>query len=208
MLAEGIGIKPPQKLQVRVTEQELRMVLLESERRAEFRGYRAKSDQWSNGLKPDLTVAGLGPIPRDVRPIFVGYLGEYAVSRWLSARISGKVHVDTRLRKAGDFGIDLAKFGLTMQIKTRQSLEPVSLVKRTSRAGGVLSIPSHAHCFCEWTGGSTIYLCGWIWSKDIASMPLVQSPVGAWMNAEVHDTQLLPMSSLVAELEAWRSAWR
>ena len=209
MLTEGIGIKPPQHVRVFMTLNELVVMQQEAIKRADHRAYRSRRDQWGAGIKTGINLPHIGDLSRDLRPIFAGCLGEYAVKSHLENRFHGRVEHDMRLLKYGDFGIDLSCFGLKMQVKTRQNEKPINLVRRTNNRGTVSTIPAHAFCFCEWQGSANVYLVGWCWSETVKSKPLVSS-VGSWKNAEIPDSDLMPMCRLKDELEAWQEArqWR
>lgn len=209
MITEGIGQKAPQQVCVKMTLNEQIVVRDLAIQRAEHRGYKVRRDQWGQGLKSSMMIPSLGELPQDLRPIYVGSLGEYAVQRHLEARFPGRLPIDWRLTKYGDFGIDLQCFGLTMQIKTRQDTNPLNRFRRTNRRGLVSTIPSHVTCFCEWNLASNIYIIGWCWRETILAKPLVDG-VGDWKNAELADCELLPMCRLKDELEAWQEArkWR
>lgn len=205
MITEGIGQKSPQQIQISMTLHEQLVTFETAKQRAEHRGYRVRRDQWGQGLKSSLTIPGIGELSRDLRPIYSGSLGEYAVYRYLECRFPGKIEIDWRLTRYGDFGIDLQSFGLKMQVKTRQDTNPINRYRRTNKRGATLPIPSHVCCFCEWNLTSQVYLVGWCWRETIERKPLVNG-VGDWKNAELHDTELLPMCRLRDELETWRAA--
>lgn len=204
MNTEGVGITAPRLVPVVLTMAELSCLYKSAYERAEHRGYKARADKWGQGIKGVIEINGIGILTKDVRPIFVGLLGEYGVQRYVQQRFRGQALVDLRLLKHGDFGIDLTAYGMKIQVKTRQSHVKHTLYKRANRNGYRFSIPSQTCVFCEWNGGSTVNLLGWQWSKEIESMPLVQSDYGDWWNAVVDDSQLLPMCRMRDELEAWR----
>lgn len=206
MIVEGVGSKAPQQIQVKLSRHEMLTVLDVAKQRAEFRQYKARADLWGQGIKDGIEVDGLGIIERDVRPIFCGTLGEYAIQRWLTSRLAGCVELDTELRQHGDYGVDLKAYGLSMQVKTRQNNERVSLIRHTTENGRRIPCPWYAACFCEWTGGSVIYLVGWQWRSFIEKIVPTYGRAGGWMNVEVLDEQTLPMQRLASELETWRYA--
>lgn len=59
----------------------------------------------------------------------------------------------------------------------------------------------------EWNLQSHVYILGWCWADFVKTKPLVAS-VGTWKNADVLDDELLPMSRLSDEIEAWKEARR
>lgn len=207
MIVEGVGPKAPMQIQVRLTRNELIAVKDIAIERAAFRQYRGRCDTWGRGIKDEIEIAGVGTLPRDVRPIFAGTLGEYAVKSWLQSRVSGTVELDLSLKQTGDYGVDLQAYGLTMQVKTRQNMERVNLIRHTTERGYRLTWPWVAACFCEWTsGGSVVYLVGWQWKSAIEQMPLEIGVAGGWLNVEVRDESLLPFARLAHELDTWRYA--
>lgn len=208
MITEGIGQVAPQQVPIRMTQNELFNVYHLSKERADFRQYKNRNNAWSQGCKGSMMIPGIGELTPDVRPIFVGTLGEYAAKRYLnSGRFNCRVELDTSLNQAGDYGVDLQSNGLKIQVKTRQSEQFSTLVKRTSY-GRLLSIPVHAFLFCEWTGGSVVSLLGWCPGDVVGKKPLVDSFNCQWHNAVIDDVDLKPIDRLKDEIEAWKLAWQ
>lgn len=205
MITEGVGMKPPAQIQVKMTANDLYVLRQEAIKRSAYRGYKAREDAWGRGIKSTVVHPGIGELTREVRPIFAGCLGEYAVQSYVEARFPGRCPMDLRMHRCGDYGIDLQCFGVRMQVKTRQRSEHRNLVRRTNRRGSSMKIASHVFCFCEWTGMAQVYILGWCWRDAVLAKPLVPS-VGEWLNAEIPDAELLPMSRLRDELEAWQEA--
>ena len=202
MNAEGIGITSPSPVKFVMSEPDMQLLHTESLKRAEYRGYRARQGTWEQGLLGDSYVDGIGTLRKDVRPIFAGLLGEYATALLVNRRFPGAAKVDLRLRKGGDFGIDLQVFGLTLQVKTRQNSESHNLVKRINERGALLRIPARGCVFCEWTGGQIVSVLGWCWTKDIEWRETEQSSLGSWRNIVVRDCDLLPARRLIDDLSA------
>jgi hypothetical protein len=200
LFKEGVGKVAPQPKCIEMSEHEMVAIKKESESRAEFRAYKNKSDAWSNGLMRDLAIEGLGLISQAVRPIFAGTMGEYACVRHINKEFGDNTcAVDLKLRAAGDYGIDIKLYLLTMQVKTAQG-DYGNLIKRVSESGRIIDVPAKAIIFCQWGCSSRVQILGWIWTDDALRLPVVDSHRGNWKNVAVPNEELLPINRLMDEL--------
>lgn len=205
MITEGIGQHAPMKVRVPLGYQATRQCFLLAQERSQHRGY-SGGNAWQQGIKQsDREIPGYGVLQRAEVPIFVGIMGEYAAQQYLLSRIPGNVGFDTTLNDTGDFGVDLKAFGLTMQVKTRQRDSGENLVKDNRYAKA-----ASACVFAEWTGEpvASVFLLGWLWTAEVVNRDTVPG-ARDWNNFAVPDSELLPMSRLGDELEAWkaRATW-
>ena len=200
MITEGIGEKSPAPRKFLLDDGALRIFLVEANKRAEYRKYANTMDAWRNGLLGSLEMSGIGRLSKQAHPIFCGFLGEYAVGNPFG------VTVDTVLKKKGDGGIDLTIFGLTFQIKTTET--PFNMVRVRTKYGSPLAHPARVFVFCEWEKARTVWVRGWIWTKDMFHLPEVPARCGDHTNIEPPSTSLLPWSALVDELSARKAAQR
>jgi hypothetical protein len=208
MLVEGIGQKAPQRIPIVLTEDELRVLFLSAKERAEYRCYQNRGDAWGRGCKEPLDIMGLGTLSQAERPIFVGLLGEYAMKRFVTARFPGSCEIDLDLRASGDFGIDLKPFGLSIDVKTRQTNAGPQLVKVVDGRGRATPPKAMVLAICMWEGFSTVNIVGWNWTADLLDgKELVEARGGRdWLNIEVEDTDLLPACRMRDVLESWKAA--
>jgi hypothetical protein len=208
MIVEGIGKKAPTPVTVIVARHEMLVILQEAQRQSDHRGY-ARGGTWAQGLKGDVVIENVGLITRAVRPAFCGNLGEYAACCHINRKFGIEVAAcDFILRKFGDGGIDLKVFGLTLQVKTRESNRHGNLIRRIDDRGKVLEFSAQAFVFCEWGGFDSVQLLGWEWTKAIENREVVPAIVGDHQNIVVEDEDLQPMNRLVDNLEARREAGR
>lgn len=208
MLVEGIGVKAPQRVPIVLTESELRVLFLCAKERAEYRCYQNRGDVWGRGCKDATEIPGIGTLTQAERPIFVGLLGEYAMKRFVTARFPGSCEIDTELRANGDFGIDLKPFGLSIDVKTRQTGNGPQLVKVIDGRGRPVPPKAMVLAICSWEGFSTVNIVGWNWTAELLNAKEAVEARGGrdWFNIEVDDTDLLPACSMRDVLETWKAA--
>lgn len=196
MIEEGRGKVAPRRVSVPLSRADLLVCADIAKARAQYRQY-SSGGAWQRGLLDATAIEGVGMLTREQMSVFVGSVGEYAVSASLAKTI-GECGIDCELRKQGDFGVDLKPFGMSIQIKTRRRQKDHSLV----RVGTNRAIVA---CFAEWTGGDVVDVLGWEWTPAIEQMQREVSAFGEWVNIVVYDADLLPMSRLRSELETWKA---
>lgn len=208
MITEGKGQTAPVPVRVEFDRGELFAILAHAVERAKYRGYADRADRWGQGLAPGLEDPDVGAIARGVRPIYCGLLGEWAVCKLIGRRTGLQVHPDLTLLAAGDRGIDIRAL-LTIQVKTRQADRVYSRVRVDFRDFVPLLRRCDVHAFCEWTGGRTVDVLGWIRTRDLAGRAIVPGR-GDWMNVEPADADLLPAARLMDEIRTLMEArrWR
>lgn len=201
MFVEGRGEVPPADCSVVMQGGEMLQLLDEAKRRADFRGYSGKSDDWSRGLKPATTLVCGGVLERHIRPIFAGLMGEWATALVLSRKLHEDVNIDLVLRQRGDDGRDLVVFGVPLQVKCRQSEKIPNLV----RDYRLRKIQSRGFVFCSWPGDAVVRVLGWC-TRSIVVDKARRAPArrGCHTNAEIDDRNLEPMGSLADALTGWR----
>lgn len=202
MMVEGVGKRAPAIVRVVMPSGAMRLLLSEAKRRAEFRGYRKQNSAWKAGLLPPVVLPNIGSVSQDVRPIFAGILGEEACIASLSKHLGKDFPADTDLRPGGDGGVDFAYCGLTLQIKTTQSIVGGNLVRVRNWRGSLVPFAAHACVFCEWTGLAAVGIRGWCWWRDVKSLPQVKARRGNHMNIEIPSNELRPWRSLCMEYQA------
>jgi hypothetical protein len=201
MLVEGKGVVAPKPIRVFIQRHEIIALNDDAAKRAAFRSYGDRADQWGKGLLPTTSIVHIGEAPKAQVSILVGLVGEYATKRFLtSARPSWQIEIDTELRGTGDGGIDILAFGLKVQVKTKTRHGGENLVKCATSYGW------HCVVFCRWNMTDCVHLLGWTWKADVVSLAPQPSPFGGWSNFSVLDSALEPMSSMVSEIEAWKGA--
>lgn len=200
MWIEGEGKRPPVPVRIRMSGGDMRVLLLEAQKRARHRGYESKATTWENGICDSIEIDGVGRLTKAVRPIFAGLIGECGVSRAVGGSI------DFLLLDGGDDGRDLVIHGLGIQVKLCQKSCGANLVRCRNERGYSKPITARVHVFCEWDKSDvrTVGVRGWVWSKDMVALPEVKSAVGSWWNFDVPNEMLLPVSQLKDELEARR----
>lgn len=207
MNAEGIGLVAPKIWKVSMDDGTMGMLISEAKIRAEQRGYGKEQSQWKRGLKPSIVIANVGVIPAEVRPIFVGFMGEHAVNVLVQGAVRcPTAKVDFTFKRDGDGGTDLLCFNLRLQVKTCQDAKLPNLIRVRDEKGFPKPFTAHACAFCEWYGFTTVGVRGWCWWRDVKHLPEVDAIFGGHKNIEVPSEMLLPVSALVDELEARRLA--
>lgn len=203
MMVEGIGDVAPKPWKLILSDHALAVLRVEAEKRAEYRQYKNQSSEWSKGLQGDVVIQGVGVLRQEVRPIFVGLIGEYAACEYINQKLpTAKVCIDLARRKHGDFGVDVAAFGIQMQVKTRQSADHGNLIRVIDERGNRKHLTARAFVFCEWTGHKTCSVLGWQWTKDIRDLPVENAIRGRHKNIRIADWRLLCMSRLANALSA------
>lgn len=202
MRIEGKGMVAPGPIKYSITFAELRQLLLEAERRANFRRYGKARTTWKQGLTGMREFQGLGMVRKDVSPILIGLAGEYVVIQHLNSRLRRAVfELDVSLLPSGDKGIDLQDSHITLQVKTRQTAN-TNLIRRVNERRILVPLRAEAHVFCRWKGHHIVDLLGWQWTKTIRQLSRLQkSPRAPHFNLVVPDELLQPMSALVTEIE-------
>lgn len=204
MMTEGVGEIAPAAWKVVLDDHSLQVLKLEAELRAEYRGYQKRDSEWARGLQGDVVIHGVGSLRREVRPIFVGLIGEYACCSLINRKVpSAGVSVDLLRKKRGDYGIDITAFGMHMQVKTRQTAEHGNLIRVVDEYGNRQRLSARAFLFCEWSGDKTCSVLGWQWTKYIKELP-IQDAVGGrkHKNVCVADWRLLCVGRLISALNA------
>jgi hypothetical protein len=203
MMTEGVGDVAPRPVKIVLPDYALQALLVEAASRAEYRQYRKQKDEWSQGLQGDVVIHNVGALRRDVRPIFVGMIGEYAVCEFINSREpSARVSVDLLQKVRGDFGVDVAAFGIQMQVKTRQTAEHGNLIRIIDEHGNRKSLNAKAFVFCQWSGDKVCELLGWAWTKDIRDLRPQDAVRGKHQNIVVADWRLICMDRLAEMLKA------
>ncbi len=202
MITEGIGKKTPRKIKyvcpMDTVRANMRIISARAVRQSDERGYRDRPDAWGKGMggkrRGELTV--------DQTSIFAGLMGEHATKDYLSAQGCFLSKLDLRSRPYGDTGCDFVARNVWIQVKTRQSLSPVMLVREDHRRPVPRGITLVYLCVeYPMDRNDTLSLCGWIYAADIERHPLEQSKYGH-SNRVIPDDSLSPMSGLVTLIKA------
>lgn len=205
MIAEGKGIIAPARCKIAFNDHERRVLF-----QCALHLNRYKSDGgWAGGFVGSIEVPNLGTLPPTAAPIYVGKLGEWAVTELARRRFGALVPpVDMTRKPLGDGGEDLIILRLGMQLKTRRRKDAVSLVRVTDDRKRPIGLKGDVHVFCEWLGSGDMIVgvLGWKWTRDLAKYPHVPARRGDHLNIEIPDTHLQPMTRLWAEIESRRVA--
>lgn len=210
MITEGVGRKAPAPIVVSFTDHDLGCLKIETTKLATYRQYKAMAGTWEQGIRRAVVIQGVGKLTQDERPIFCGMMGECATMYVINKKFPDAAKMDFTLRRRGDFGVDLAPFGVKLQVKTRQTPKYGNLIRRVKKHGGIVQMPSHAFVFCQWDGSKSVRVLGWCIRREIEHREPVPAPFGDWKNIVVKDEELLPMCNLLDELDRQKElqAWR
>lgn len=205
MIAEGKGIVAPAPLKILFSDHERRVLFQCAQHLDRY----DSNGGWRGGYVGPIEVPNLGTLPSTAAPIYVGKLGEWAVTELARRRFRSLVPpVDMTRKPLGDGGEDLLILGLGMQLKTRRKADRVSLVRVTDDRKRPVPLKGEVHVFCEWLGAGDMIVkaLGWKWTREMVRYPQVPARRGEHLNIEIPDADLYPMSRLWAELESRRVA--
>ncbi len=104
---EGVGKVAPKAVRVHLTDDDHADARKAAESIAEYRGYRRRTDDWGRGYFRDPAY-----------PMYVGFLGEFAVRNWAFKALGIRLVVDTGFKPRGDGDIDAVLCGYGLQVKT------------------------------------------------------------------------------------------
>jgi hypothetical protein len=202
---EGKGIVAPKRATESLTEDDLRTLCREAERRSEWRGYSSRSDRWGRGFAQASAVPGCGWVHASVMPALCGLVGEWAVCAYLNRELGWtEYRIDFSYQRHGDGGVDLVGevSGLRLQVKCRRPSSS-SPVRCTDARGNRVPLPDvRGFVFAEWRRGVTCDLLGWVQRRDVQSAPVHSSPVDTHLNYVIADAALEPMRRLVDLVDA------
>lgn len=206
MIVEGKG---------NITPLSKRYLVSDCERRAIYnfaRGlhrYDASATGWKAGFLQDICIPGFAPLVKQQATTFVGKMGEAAVRGLARQNLGNAIPpLDLELKHAGDGGVDLNIFGLSMQVKTRVKQRSVNLIRVVDARGNDQPLHGDIHVFCEWldSGSMVVTVLGWMWTQSMLDYVIKPAWRGEHQNIEVPDADLQCLSRLWAELEARREA--
>jgi hypothetical protein len=207
VLTEGKGQIAPASISFKVSRSAFRLLLSEAEKRDSFRSYKRRNDAWGQGLKDAIEVPGVGMVPKSIRSILCGMLGEYAVSETINRRLDSKeCSLDFSLQTQGDGGKDLKACGRAIQVKTRQRQSRESLVDRVRykrHRKRIIATESSLYVFCQWIPAKDAFvveILGWVFRETLQTLPFKKSKIGDWFNTVVPDVVLEPFNKLILEL--------
>lgn len=209
MFVEGKGEVRPSPVRIRMTTADQSVLLQAAKALCEHRQYRTGASQWQRSHCQAVVVPRVGKIEPEVRAYFVGLVGEYALSRFLSDKLGIEIRPDLN-KSDGDDGIDLKLFGLSVQVKTRQGVYQTSLVRYEDESGRFVLSTAAAFVFAKYevecpTGNA--FLLGWVPRERLLECRQSPAKRGGHKNYEVPDHQLCCMNQLVANLRARRGAF-
>lgn len=209
MITEGKGRHAPSPETRILSKADAMLCMNAAMRISQFRNYRQSRNSWKRGLMGEfVTIPLVGTIRGDVAPYFIGFTAEIALIDLLNRRTDAKLSFDDSLRSGGDGGADLTAFGLTIQIKGRQSDRPhakqrLNLVRHSTGDGRLVFPRASVLAFCE-TDIATlrVSLLGWMYSVHAKKLPIVPARRGSHKNVEIPDAMLRPISALVDSVAA------
>lgn len=204
MITEGRGRHAPAPYRYRLNRSEAILLKNDAAARAVARRYARKGDEWSVGLLEAVDDPLVGHIDRDVRPIYASFVGVYAVKQYLESHLKIPVDADFGVGRAGSPGFDLQPAGMTLLVRTRQSVAASNLIRRYTSSGRKVPLMAEACAFCRWIEGADVDILGWTWTRELEGRPEVPSRRGGHRNIAVRDDELLPMVRLIAELDRRR----
>jgi len=184
MESEGQGKRPPAAVPVEITRGDVLACFDFALRCARLRQY-AASGGWRGGLVPAMTLYGGVAVDKTVAGIVIGKVAELAM-----CRLSG-VSVDLALRDRGDGGRDLLLPCGSVQVKAARNSYGTKLVREpVERAEWFV--------FATWCGTKNhVQIDGYVSRAAMLRMDVIPSVRGSWMNRQVHDSELLPIRSLL-----------
>lgn len=153
--------------------------------------YRTSSSRWKRGSINE--------------PTLCGYMGEHAFAKYASHCLQIPVQVDTTTKRSGDGGFDFIIFGRRIQVKTRGHPKDC-LLRRQDEHDKLLEITWHifVSCTCSFDF-RLVTLDGYIKAEDYTQLAdFKKGRRGDWMNLELEDKHLYPMSRLITALELCR----
>lgn len=182
---EGRGRVAPKPIRILLSNQERRIIRRLTEERTAYRGYANSQSKWKQGL------VGAS------QAVLIGMTGQYALRRYLGIADDD----DSRLKPQGDGGVDLEHKGLTMQVKTRRGTRIDNLIRRVTDRKKICPLVTKLFAFCQFNDDATVYLLGWIRSRDARLCGhFKRSSVAEHWNLVVDDVNLLPIHQLKEEL--------
>lgn len=210
MITEGKGRHAPKPVRQELDRHTLWLCFNAAASISKGRGYADSNDSWKRGLTGSVYVPRVGFLPSDYAPRFVGNAGEAALICFLNSRMAANVSLDDRFRRDGDKGVDVDLWGLTCQVKTRQSgkshaKDGLSLVRYATSSGCVKFPNTTTIICCELAMDDfSVSLLGWMYTLRARELPQVPARRGNHINVEISDRDLEPMSSFVDLLAARR----
>lgn len=185
MLIEGKGKVPPSAEIVRLSASEYEFVRTVAVKRAAFRNYAGRRDQWGVGMVPN--------------SILVGLLGEHGLCSFINKRTNLRTCINERLLANGDGGHDVDIDGLTLEMKVRVRGRHF-LVRRVDDRKRIRQIKSEIVVFAQLKDEREIHLMGWMTRSQVRSQRHIRSPVGDWWNLEIDESELHHMEHLIEEI--------
>jgi hypothetical protein len=193
MQVEGKGLIAPAPEKVYLERMELEYLKSIAEAREKRRGYSRRNDSWGRGVIDNPTLMGL--------------CGEYALASWLTERLGIPVRLDESDTPLGDGGTDFLIAAQRVQVKTRRRRGD-SLLRRMNERGTLCPINWNFFVTATYNreaDESLVTLDGVTkadrWRNDGS---FVVGRAGPWMNLELQDFQMEPMTRLVEALEVAR----
>lgn len=191
-VVEGRGRIAPAPILVCLDDGDMDMIDRMGQRRADERKYEQRNDRWGRGLTSD--------------PIRVGFIGQFAVKRWLDRQMGKEIcMMDESYKPMGDGGIDLKAAGITMQVKSTAKAPDATgdmLIRRVSGTKRVQSMTADIFLYVASAGGNRPELLGWIERRKIGDVRFGQSKVADHWNIEIPRDRLKPMNRLVSKIKA------
>lgn len=207
VMVEGQGRKPPASHDVVLQSGEMATLGLEARKRAEYRRYGNRPDQWGKGLTGGIVNSNIGSFDDATAPILAGLIGEHTVCGLIRRRVKLTTSVDLALRPEGDGGADIVVLGLRIDVKTRLKDRDVFLVRHANERGRKDELKSDVYVFATWLKGRVCSVHGFVWRDFIATLPPHDAIRGNHTNYEIQPADLLPMSRLFEEIKG-RELWR
>lgn len=206
VMVEGQGRIPPASLDVVLQAGAMAALGIEARKRADYRRYGDRRDEWGRGLTGAIVNANIGTFDEATAPILAGLIGEHCVCDMIRRRVKVPANVDFTLRPDGDGGKDIVAFGLKIDIKTRTKDHGVHLVRHANERGRKAQLKSDVYVFATWPKGRVCHVHGFVWRDFIAALEPHDAIRGNHTNYEIQPADLLPMSRLFDEIRS-RELW-
>jgi hypothetical protein len=176
---------------------------------AKRRGYANGHTPWKRGLTAGITLGNGFSIPPHAAGAFVGKVGECALVYLINRRIGKErpvAFLNLDILPNGDGGKDVEVYGRQIEVKTRRGHFKNSLIQRVTSSGKLLNLLAHYYVFCEYNLACPLKvgLLGWARNQILSPLPFSPAKRGDHRNIEVKDPILLPMRSLLLELDSFR----